>query len=106
MTGQLAAAYKSNSQRARVVTEAWGEDNLYCPNCSSPKLSRLSHNTRASDLRDMIRANLVAERVAIETYRQMIHLVGDKDPTTRRLLEEVLNDEEEHAEDLKDMLDE
>ena len=49
MTGELADAYKSGSQRARVVTEAWGEHNLYCPNCSSPKLDRLSHNTKASD---------------------------------------------------------
>ena len=49
MTGELAAAYQSGSQRARVVTEFWGERNLYCPNCSSPKLDRLIHNTRASD---------------------------------------------------------
>jgi len=49
MTGELATPYHSASQRARVVTEAWGEDNLYCPNCSSPKLTRLSHNTKASD---------------------------------------------------------
>jgi type II restriction enzyme len=49
MTGDLAATYKSGSQRARVVTEAWGEHNLYCPNCSSPKLDRLAHNTHASD---------------------------------------------------------
>src|SRR5271170_907752 len=49
MTGEVAAAYKSGSQRARVVTEFWGEGNLYCPNCSSPKLRRLSNNTRASD---------------------------------------------------------
>lgn len=56
-------------------------------------------------LQDMVRANLVAERVAIEAYRQMIQLVGDKDPTTRRLLEEVLVDEEEHAEDMRDLLE-
>ena len=56
----------------------------------------------SKDLKDMIRANLVAERVAVETYRQMINLVGDKDPTTRRLLE----DEEEHADDMKDLLEE
>src|SRR4029077_3138015 len=49
MASESADGYKSGSQRARVVTEAWGEDNLYCPNCSSPKLDRLSHNTRASD---------------------------------------------------------
>lgn len=49
MMGDLAAAYKSGSQRARVVTEFWGEHNLYCPNCSSPKLDRLVANTKASD---------------------------------------------------------
>ena len=49
MTGEVAAAYKSGSQRARVVTEAWGESNLYCPNCSSSRLKRLDNNTRASD---------------------------------------------------------
>ena len=49
MTGDLAAIYKSGSQRARVVTEFWAEHNLYCPNCSSPKLNRLSANTKASD---------------------------------------------------------
>ena len=49
MTGNLAAAYKSGAQRTRVVTEAWGEGNLYCPNCSSPRLERLRHNTKASD---------------------------------------------------------
>ena len=49
MTGELASPYHSGSQCARVVTEAWGEDNLYCPNCSSPRLTRLAHNTKASD---------------------------------------------------------
>jgi bacterioferritin len=57
------------------------------------------------ELKAMICANLVAERVAVETYRQMINLIGDKDPTTRRLLEQVLHDEEEHADEMKDLLD-
>ena len=56
-------------------------------------------------LKDMIRTNLVAERVAVEAYRQMITLVGDKDPTTRRLLEDILHDEEEHADEMADLLD-
>ena len=56
------------------------------------------------DLQAMVRANLVAERIAIESYRQMISLIGDKDPTTRRMLEEILTDEEEHADQLKDWL--
>ena len=49
MPSDLATAYKSGSQRARVVTEFWAEHNLYCPNCSSPKLNRLVANTKASD---------------------------------------------------------
>lgn len=59
----------------------------------------------SSALRDMVRANLVAERVAVEAYRQMIGLIGDKDPTTRRLLETILADEEEHADEMNDLLD-
>ena len=55
---------------------------------------------------EMVKDDLVAERVAVESYRQMIDLIGDKDPTTRRMLEEILHDEEEHADELKDMLDE
>ncbi len=58
-----------------------------------------------TDLKAMIRSNLVAERVAVETYRQMIGLLSDKDPTTRRLLEEILADEEEHADELSDWLE-
>jgi type II restriction enzyme len=49
MTGDLAAAYHSGAQRARVVTESWGESNLYCPNCSSPKLTWLEPGHPASD---------------------------------------------------------
>ena len=60
----------------------------------------------SKDLREMVRSNLVAERVAVEAYRQMIQLIGDKDTTTRRLLEEVLADEEEHADELADLLEE
>ncbi len=60
----------------------------------------------STELKAMIRANLVAERVAVESYRQMISLIGDKDPTTRRMLETILSDEEEHADELKDMLEE
>ena len=56
------------------------------------------------NLSEMIRSNLIAERVAIEAYRQMIALIGDKDPTTRRLMEEILSVEEEHADELRDWL--
>ena len=59
----------------------------------------------SNDLRTMIRVNLVAERIAVETYRQMITLVADKDPTTRRMFEDILADEEEHADELSDWLE-
>lgn len=59
----------------------------------------------SKDIKAMVRANLVAERVAIETYRQMITLIGDKDTTTRRLIESILAVEEEHADEMLDLLD-
>ena len=52
----------------------------------------------------MVRANLVAERVAIESYRQMIEQIGDSDPTTRQLLTQIMAVEEEHADDMRDLL--
>jgi bacterioferritin len=58
----------------------------------------------SADLQAMIRANLVAERVAIEAYSQMIALIGDKDSTTRRILESILSQEQEHADELSDWL--
>lgn len=76
------------------------------PNFNPDSLSERSHADydESTDLKAMVRANLVAERIAVETYRQMIELIGDKDPTTRRLLEGVLADEEEHADELSDWL--
>ena len=58
----------------------------------------------SSDLQAMIRANLIAERVAIEAYGQMIKLIGDKDSSTRRILESILSQEQEHADELSDWL--
>jgi bacterioferritin len=54
----------------------------------------------------MIKEDLVAERVAIDSYRDMIGYLGDKDPTTRRMLEGILAMEEEHADDLVSLLQE
>jgi bacterioferritin len=52
----------------------------------------------------MIEENLVAERIAVETYRDLIRYFGDKDPTTRVMLEHILAKEEEHANDMHDLL--
>jgi len=70
-------------------------------------LTSRSHSEykEAGTLVDMIKENLVAERIAIDSYSEMIAYVGDKDPTTRRMLEEILTDEEEHADELKDWLE-
>jgi bacterioferritin len=78
------------------------------PDFSPDSLSARSHADydESREIKAMVRANLVAERIAVEAYRQMIDLIGDKDPTTRRLLEDILHDEEEHADELADMLDE
>ena len=58
----------------------------------------------SADLQAMIRANLTAERVAIEAYSQMIAMIADKDTTTRRILESILSQEQEHADELSDWL--
>ncbi|MCL2723238.1 MAG: bacterioferritin [Polyangiaceae bacterium] len=68
-------------------------------------LSRSSAEYIEGDtLIDMIRENLIAERIAIESYREMIRFFSDKDPTTRILLERILEKEEEHANDMHDLL--
>ena len=76
------------------------------PDLSPDTLLTRSHAAydESLSLKDMIRANLVAERVAIETYSQLVALIGDKDVSTRRLLEDILADEQEHADELKDWL--
>jgi bacterioferritin len=63
-----------------------------------------SQYAEGENLVDMIRENLVAERIAIEHYRDLIRYFGEKDPTTRTLLERVLAQEEEHANDMHDLL--
>jgi bacterioferritin len=76
------------------------------PDFSPDSLSRRSHADydESTDLKAMIRANLVAERIAIEAYTQMIALIGEKDSTTRRILEGILEQEQEHADELKDWM--
>lgn len=58
----------------------------------------------ADDIKEMIKANLIAERIAIESYRQMIKFIGDSDPTTTHMLVGIMAIEEEHADDMRDLL--
>ena len=86
---------------AKRIVQLGGE-----PDFSPDSLTQRSHADYddSTDLKSMIRSNLIAERVAIESYSQMIALVGDKDITTRRLFEDILSDEQEHAEELSTWL--
>ncbi|CAJ0801841.1 hypothetical protein LMG7141_04026 [Ralstonia condita] len=76
------------------------------PNFSPEGLSTRSHSeyVEAGGLVDMIKENLIAERIAIDSYLEMIRYIGERDPTTRRVLEDILAVEEEHADELSDML--
>jgi bacterioferritin len=76
------------------------------PNLSPEGMLARSHSeyVEGETLIDMIREDLVAERVAIDSYKEMIEYVGSKDPTTRRMLDGILAVEEEHAEDLATLL--
>lgn len=90
-------------QIAARIVQLGGE-----PNFSPEGLLSRSHSeyVEGETLIDMIREDLVAERVAIDSYREMIHYLGDDDPTTRRMLEAILAMEEEHADDLAGLLQE
>ena len=88
-------------QLAERIVQLGGEPNL------SPEgmLSR-SHSeyVEGDSLGEMLTEDLVAERIAIDSYREMVTYVGTDDPTTRRILEGILAQEEEHAEDLASLL--
>jgi bacterioferritin len=86
---------------AERITQLGGE-----PNFNPEGLLSRSHSeyVEAESLVEMIRENLVAERVAIDSYAEMIRYIGDGDPTTRRMLEGILAVEEEHADELADLL--
>jgi len=76
------------------------------PNFSPDGLSARAHSeyTEGENLTDMIKENLIAERIAIDTYREIIQYLGNKDPTTRSMLEGILANEEEHADELGSLL--
>ena len=77
------------------------------PNFSPEGMLDRSHSeyVEGETLVDMIREDLVAERVAIESYSEIIRYLGENDPTSRRLMEEILAKEEEHADDMKTLLE-
>ncbi|RYE75415.1 MAG: bacterioferritin [Oxalobacteraceae bacterium] len=77
------------------------------PDFNPDTLTARSHAEykEGQDLRDMVKEDLIAERIAIDSYREMINYVGDRDTTTKRILESILAQEEEHADEFADLLD-
>lgn len=88
-------------QLAERIVQLGGE-----PNLSPDGLLTRSHAeyVEGSTLQEMIKEDLIAERIAIDSYREVIAYLEQSDPTTKRLLEEILAKEEEHAEDLVSLL--
>ena len=69
-------------------------------------IAETSHSDyrEGTSLADMIREDLVAERIAIETYREIVHYFGEQDSTSRLLMEDILANEEKHADELANLL--
>lgn len=90
-------------QLAERIVQLGGE-----PNLSPEGMLNRSHSeyVEGGSLVEMIKEDLIAERIAIDSYREMIAYVGTDDPTTRKVLEGILAQEEEHAEDLSSLLKE
>ena len=92
---------KHADKLAERIVQLGGE-----PEFNPDLLSKNSHAqyVAGKTLKDMVYEDLVAERIAVDSYREIIQYIGDKDPTTRRIFEDILAQEEEHADDMADIL--
>lgn len=90
-------------QAAERISQLGGE-----PDFDPATLQQRAHTDytepKDNDLKQMLRDNLLAERIVISTYQEIVRWLADKDPTSRRVLENILEEEEEHADDLLDLL--
>ena len=86
---------------AHRITQLGGEPNFNPEGLLSRSASEYK---TGGDLTDMIRENLIAERIAVDHYRELIRYFGEDDPSTTRMLRWILSVEEEHAEDMHDLL--
>lgn len=107
--GPIKAEFLEHAQQEQEHADALAERIIQLngsPNFNPATLTARSHAEydESGDVQEMIRSNLIAERVAIESYRQMIAAIGDKDPTTKHLLIGIMAVEEEHADDMRDLL--
>ena len=108
-TGHIKAEFLEHAQQEQDHADRIAERIVQLngsPNFNPATLTARSHAEYddSVDVQAMVRADLIAERVAIESYRQMILAIGDKDPTTRAMLVDIMSVEEEHADDMADLL--
>ncbi|MFN3790946.1 bacterioferritin [Massilia sp.] len=108
-TGHIKAEFLEHAQQEQDHADRIAERIVQLngsPNFNPATLTARSHAEYddSDDVQAMIRADLIAERVAIESYRQMIQAIGDKDPTTTKMLTDIMAVEEEHADDMRDLL--
>ena len=108
-TGHVKAEFLEHAQQEQEHADTIAERIVQLngsPNFNPATLTARSHAEydESEEVEAMVRANLIAERVAIESYRQMIAAIGDKDPTTRQMLVRIMAVEEEHADDMRDLL--
>jgi bacterioferritin len=107
---QVAAEFAEHAGEERAHAERAAEriSQLGGSPDFSPEGLKRSHTDYTApdeaDLKTMLEENLVAERIVISSYQEIIRWLGDDDPTTRRLMESILEEEEEHADDLLDLL--
>ena len=108
-TGHIKAEFLEHAQQEQDHADRIAERIVQLngsPNFNPATLTARSHAEYddSDDVQAMVRADLIAERVAIESYRQMIAAIGDKDPTTVKMLTDIMAVEEEHADDMRDLL--
>lgn len=87
---------------AERIRNLGGEPNFHPEGLAT---RRRSQYAESSALVEMVREDLIAERIAVESYREIIRFLGDNDPTTRRAMEEIMAKEVEHTEDMQRMLE-
>lgn len=95
---------RDHAMRAAERVSQLGGDPDFDPATIAARAHTTYETFADDDLEGMLRENLTAERVVITTYQEIVRWLGDDDPTTRRLIEDILAEEEEHADDLLDLL--
>jgi bacterioferritin len=108
--GTVAAEFLEHAQEEQEHADMLAERIVQLggdPDFNPDTLSTRTHTEydASADLIDMIKEDLIAERVAIASYTEIVQWLGDGDPTTRRVFEHLLGQEEEHADDLRSLLE-